>query len=273
LWRHRPFTLNFRNHRKLLVVDGKVAFVGGRNVGDEYFTDRLGNTRPWRDAMAQVEGPAVPRLHRVFVEDWYNAADEVLTGDAYFPDVATAGDDRVGVVATGPDTPDNALPWVLLQMIVSARRTLDISSPYLVPVPVILSALQLVAARGARVRIHTNGRGVEQFILYHAQRSYYRGLLAAGVVILENHESYNHAKMILVDGEQFLVGSPNIDSRSAELNFEIAVVTNGPRACEDAARVFEARLSESRRVTTDDLKHNWFWQAVDGFCRLLSPLL
>jgi cardiolipin synthase len=274
LWRRRPFTLNFRNHRKLLVVDGHTAILGGRNIGDEYVRDRFRQTkRKWLDSMIKVEGPAVRRLHRVFVEDWYNAAEEDLATDAYLPIIDPVGPDSVATLATGPDQRQSRLLWVYLQMIGSASRTIDISTPYLVPDPMITTALQMAAYRGVRVRIHTNGREAVNFILYRAQRSYYRALLAAGIEITETRGDYNHAKMVIVDDRYFLAGSPNTDRRSMELNFEISVIAVDSEICKEAAQFFVQRLVRGREVSPDSLRSRRLGAVFDGLCRLTSPLL
>lgn len=274
LWRRRPFTLNLRNHRKLIVVDSRVAFVGGRNVADEYFTDRLSAKTRWDDVMVRIDGPAAARLHRVFVRDWLNAADEDVSRDEVDA-AANADDDRVGVLATGPDVADveNRLLWALMQIIVGAARSIDISSPYLVPAPPVVSALCLAATRGVRVRLHTNGRGVEGFVMHRAQRSNYATLLAAGIEILENNVAYTHAKMVLVDERQLLIGSPNLDWRSSELNFELAVVVTDADVCRDARELFERRIEGSDPVTLSSVPSGWFNRSLDGLCRILSPLL
>ena len=273
LWRRRPFTLNLRNHRKLLVVDGEIAMLGGRNIGDEYATDHFGESGRWLDTMVEVEGPAVARLHRVFVEDWFNTTDEDLAAKTYFPTPAAAGDEHVGVVASGPDAPTSTLRWTLFHLITTAERSLDISSPYVIPDVAILTALQVVAARGVRVRIHTNGRAVAQQVLHRAQRSHYRRLLTAGVEITESANDYNHSKMLLVDGVRLFIGSPNLDVRSEDLNFEIAIVTGDATVCRDAGALFEERLAGSHPIHADDLEPRWFDPLANGFCRLLSPLL
>lgn len=272
LWRRRPFTINLRNHRKVLVVDGEIAFVGGRNIGNEYRSDRLGRTQRWLDAMVAVRGPAVEPLQDVFVEDWCTATDELLE-DALGPAVSP-GHERVGVACSGPDREQSRLWFALVQLLGEAQRTIDLSSPYLVPPPVLLFALQLAAARGVRVRVHTNGPKSEAAVLYFAQRHHYRRLLRAGIEILETVEDYNHSKLLVVDGRAVVVGSANMDLRSADLNFEIALVV--PHSEEFAARVLatvEQRVEACRRVTLADLPAHPLVRAVDGFCGLLSPLL
>jgi cardiolipin synthase len=269
LWRRRPFTLNLRNHRKLLLVDSRLAILGGRNIGSEYLTGHLeGSTVPWLDAMAEVQGPVVTRLHRVFVEDWFHAVEEDLCDARYFRRAPPPGRDTVGVVDSGPDSTMSMLPLVLLQLIGSARVRLDISTPYLIPSPVVQSALELAARRGVTVRIHTNGRPVENWLLYRAQRSYYAVLCAAGVRIYESRSAYNHTKLILVDDRYVCMGSPNLDWRSAELNFELAMVATRSGLVAEARAMFERRLEDAVAITQAPEP-----RLIDGLCRLASPLL
>ena len=273
LWRRRPFTLNLRNHRKLLVVDGTHAFLGGRNIGNEYATDRLGRTQKWLDAMLHVEGPVVPRLHRVFVEDWYNACGRDLAQERYFPQVPPLGRDAVGALVSGPDRDIHGLWWAIFQVISGARHAIEICSPYLVPPPTMLFALKVAAARGVRVRIHTNGPEAEAFILYHAQRSYYGEFLRSGIELFETVSDYNHAKLIVVDGETVVVGSMNLDMRSAHLNFELGAVVLRSHVAGSAMAMLEDRRRLSRRIGFDDLPKAAPVRLLDGFCRLASPLL
>lgn len=271
LWKRRPFTVNLRNHRKLLVVDATVAFVGGRNVGDEYFTDRLGRARQWLDAMVAVRGPAVARLYEVFVEDWYTATDEVLPELVPAPPVGRAA---AAVVCSGPDREVSGLWYALIQAIGEARRSIELCSPYLVPPPMLLFALQLAAARGVRVRIHTNGPKTEAAVLYHAQRSYYRRMLDCGIAIHETVDDYSHSKLLLVDDRVVMVGSANLDLRSASLNFELGVVVvDAAPLVAQIRSTLEQRAARFRRITVADLPQSPLWRAVDGFCALWSPLL
>lgn len=273
LWKRRPFTVNLRNHRKLLVVDSEVGFVGGRNVGDEYFADRVGRARRWLDAMVAIRGPAVGRLQDVFVQDWCTATDEVLDG-ARLPPPALPGGCQVGVACSGPDREQSDLWFALIQAIGEAETSVELSSPYLVPPPTLLFALQLAAARGVRVRIHTNGPKAEVAVLYHAQRSYYRQLLDSGIELYETIDDYNHSKLLVVDARTVMVGSANMDLRSANLNFEIAaVVLDAPELAGRVLATVARRQSGCRRVRAADLPQQPFWRAIDGFCGLLSPLL
>jgi cardiolipin synthase len=273
LWKRRPFTVNLRNHRKLLVVDSEIGFVGGRNVGDEYFTDRVGRSRRWLDAMLELRGPVVERLQGVFVEDWCTATEQVLR-DLPVAASAAGGNVDVGVVCSGPDRDESDLWYSVVQAIGEAETSVDLSSPYLVPPPTLLLALQIAAARGVVVRIYTNGPKVESAVLYHAQRHHYRQMLAAGIELYETVHEYNHAKLLVVDEKTVLVGSANMDLRSAHLNFEIAVVAiDAPALAAEVLQTIERRRADFRRLQTADLPTDPVRRALDGAAGMLSPLL
>jgi cardiolipin synthase len=272
LWKRRPFTINLRNHRKLLVCDGAVGFVGGRNVADEYLSDRFGEQRRWLDAMVQVRGPVVARLQEVFAEDWCTATDEAL--EDVFPAVPPAGQRRVGVVCSGPDREFSDLWFAVIQAIGEARSSIDLSSPYLVPPPQLLFSLQLAATRGVRVRIFTNGARSEAWVLHHAQRSFYGRMLSSGIEIHESIEDYNHTKALVVDAKVVAVGSANMDLRSANLNFEIAVVVlDAEELADEVLATIERRRNGSRRIGPEDLPTGVVPRLLDAACGLLSPIL
>ncbi|MCA8941468.1 MAG: cardiolipin synthase [Planctomycetes bacterium] len=275
LWRHRPFTLNLRNHRKLLVVDGQVAYCGGRNIGDEYAHDRFGRAARWFDTMIQIRGPVVSRLHRVFVEDWYTAAEEDLSGPEYFPAATTVCSPgaRIGVVDGGPDVQPSRHYLTLFQLLASARSSVTISSPYLVPNQTLLTALTTAALRGVHVSIHTNGKRAEAGILFHAKRYFYPALLEAGVEIFETREDYNHAKLVVVDEELLFIGSPNLDVRSTELNFELGVVVHDDPVVAESLMMIRDRCASSQQVREADLATGALSRALQRICYLLAPVL
>ncbi len=272
LWRRRPFTINLRNHRKLAVIDGDTAFVGGRNVGLEYQSDKFGEDASWLDAMVRVCGPGVGPMHAVFAEDWLNASEEEL-GGAYFPDPGPVGPAWVGTVANGPDRERNVLRHVLNEMVSRARKTIEISSPYFVPHPTICFALETAALRGVRIRLHTNGGHAGNFVLYRVARSHYERLLRFGVEVIETRRDYNHAKMFIVDGKTLYLGSSNLDMRSFELNFELGCLLIEPNVCATALRMFDERSSAGRRIGPEDLRDGRVGRVIDGVFRLFSPVL
>jgi cardiolipin synthase len=265
--------MNLRNHRKLLVVDGAIGFLGGRNIGDEYLTDRIGQQRPWLDAMLEVRGPVVDRMQDVFVEDWCTATDEVLT-DTFLLPGPPCGDVEMAIVGSGPDREQSDLWFAIVQAIAEAVHSVELSSPYLVPPPNLLFALELAVARGVRVRIHTNGPKAEAAVLYHAQRSHYRRLLASGIEVHETVHEYVHAKLLVVDERVVVVGSANLDLRSEQLNFEIAAVAvDAPGLAALVAATLAQRRVSSRRVRLEDLPQRPWARLLDGAAGLLSPLL
>lgn len=274
LWRHRPFNVNLRNHRKLAVLDGRLAFLGGRNVAAEYELDLYKSSGRWLDAMVSIEGPAVLPLHAVFAEDWFNATDEELIETRHHPQVPAAGTSWVGALASGPDRERNLLRYVLFEMLSQAKETIDISTPYLVPHPSILTVLEVAALRGVRIRVHTNAREVaEGFILYHAARSYYPLLLDLGIELIETRADFNHTKVFIVDRRQMYFGSANLDMRSFELNFEVGALVVDPEFCAEATALFERRAAEGRRVERKEIRLTKTSALLDGACRLLSPVL
>ncbi|HEB52343.1 MAG TPA: hypothetical protein ENI87_03705, partial [bacterium] len=218
LWKRRPFTVNLRNHRKLLVIDSEVGFVGGRNIADEYRLDRVGNLRRWFDAMLELRGPVVQQLQELFVQDWCTATDEVIADvapPAPAPPVPEPGASRVAVVGSGPDQESPSLLFALVQAITDAQSEIVLHSPYLVLPAVLRFSLELAVARGVLVSVYTNGARAEAAFLYQAQRHHYRELLRAGIAVYETIDEYNHAKLLVVDERTVLVGSANMDLRSA----------------------------------------------------------
>ncbi len=274
-WHKRPLTLNLRNHRKLVVVDGHTSFTGGRNIGVEYATDvQLDGEGNWFDVMVRVRGPVTQQLHRVFVEDWYTAASEDLAVSAYLGPTESVGDSWVVGIENGPDREQRRLRLVLFEMIAHAEHSVLISSPYFIPDLVMTTALIAAAARGARVKLFLNSPQTENAIVYRAGRSYYQRLLEAGIQIVESGPHYNHTKLVIVDGKTLYLGSANFDQRSFVYNFEVGIVSLGDREiCAACERMIEERAQEGHAVTLENLKIGRVSLLVDGICRLLSPLL
>ncbi|MCR9243617.1 MAG: phospholipase D-like domain-containing protein [bacterium] len=273
LWKRRPFTINLRNHRKSLIVDGEAAFVGGRNIADEYRTGRFRRTMRWLDAMVALRGPAVRRVQGIFVEGWCTATGEVLE-DALVPTAppVVAGL-HMAAVASGPDRERQTLWYAIVQAIGDAEQSIELCSPYMLPPPKLFFALETAVARGVRVRLFTNGRRAETAVLYWAQRSFYRRLLAVGVEIHETDADYDHTKLLVVDRRTVLIGSANMDLRSAALNFEIAVVAvDAPDLAREVLGTVEARQQGRHQVREEGLPRNPIIRALDGLASLASPL-
>ena len=264
--------VNLRNHRKIVVVDGAVAFTGGLNIGDEYRGEMKG-VGEWRDIHMRIEGGAARDLQRVFYQDWFFATGEALEAPAYFPPPSAPGSATIAIVPSGPDTRNEAIERVFFGAIAGARRRVWITTPYFVPDQAITVAMELAAMRGVDVKIvlpqHSN-----HAVTFHAGRSFYEPLLEAGVAVYEYVPGMVHAKTMVVDSAVSLVGSANMDLRSFRLNFEVHALVHDAALAARLELEFEQDLAQSRRVSLAE------WRArgarlriYEGASRLVSPLL
>jgi cardiolipin synthase len=266
------FQINLRNHRKIVVVDGRVAFTGGMNIGDEYLgkSPRFGY---WRDTFLRLEGPAVAAIQRVFTEDWDFVAHEPLNGAAYFPDVPESGDAIVQVAESGPDQELNTIREIYFAAIVSARKRLWIASPYFVPDRGLLDALRLARHRGVDVRLLCIMRP-DHYLSFFASRYYWADMLEAGARVYQYARGMMHSKMVLVDSKWAMVGSANLDNRSLHLNFEIACMIHSPDRVAELERQFQEDLRQSIRVDAPSFAARpYLSRLLENTCRLFSPVL
>lgn len=258
-------TINLRNHRKLVVVDGRIGFCGGINVSDRFVA--------WRDVHLRVEGPAVAQIAAVFAEDWFFATREDLVADRYVPTLSAVGTTTMQVVESGPDQTLERIHRLYFAAIAAAQSRVWITTPYFVPDRAIFMALTTAAARGVDVRILTNAHsnwGITQY----AGRSFYEDLLAAGVRVLEYEGGMLHTKTLVVDGQFATVGSANIDVRSFRLNFELIAVLYDPPI---VAR-FEALFGDDASHASEIVATEWAQRGIavrlmESVGRLMSPLL
>lgn len=267
------FTMGLRNHRKILICDGTVAFIGGLNIGDEY----LGKVRTfgyWRDTHMKIRGPAVLSLQRVFAEDWDFAAKELISGDTYFPSPWSEGKTQLQIVWSGPDQEENATREIFFAAFTSARKTLWVCTPYFVPDSALLTALIAAARRGVDVRILTQSYPSDHWLTYWAGRYYWENLLNVGARVFEYKKGMMHAKIVIADGAWACVGSSNLDIRSLRLNFE---VNGNILSAEDVKKVEEMFLEDqkhSKEITLGVFnKRPVGEQLLENVCRLFSPLL
>jgi cardiolipin synthase len=264
--------VSLRNHRKITVTDGRVAFTGGMNIGDEYLgmSKRLGY---WRDSFVRVEGPAAAALQRVFCEDWDFATRETLGGGPYFPDPAPAGPADVQVAASGPDQEVNTIRELYFAAILAARDRLWVASPYLIPDAGLLDALRLARHRGVDVRVLTLYRP-DHYLSYYAGRYFAAELLGMGVRVWQYRRGMMHAKVVLVDGRWAMVGSANLDNRSLHLNFEVGCALHAAHLVGDLEAAFLRDLEDSVPFDRDTLaRRTLAGRVLDNACRLLSPTL
>ncbi len=263
--------INFRNHRKIVVVDSRVAFVGGHNVGDEYLglDPRFGR---WRDTHVALRGPIVEACQVSFYEDWFWSQEARLELDWTFD--SGGGEDRTALVLpTGPADHLESGSLLFTQLINSARQRLWIVSPYYVPDQAIVSALQLAALRGVDVRIIIPDK-VDHRIVWLAAFSYFKEAGEAGIKFYRYTGGFLHQKVILVDDLVAGVGTANLDNRSLRLNFEITVLfVDRPFAAEVEA-MLKQDLADCRRYRDEELqRRGWVFRFFVRAARLAAPIL
>ena len=269
--RRNRLQLNFRNHRKVVVVDGREAWIGGLNIGNEYLhgNRRLGK---WRDTHVRFSGPAAHGAELAFATDWLWATRKTLDVEWAFSTPGD-GDCRVLVYPSDPASDYEEAGLMYHQLIVEARERIWIASPYFVPDRAIISALQLAALRGVDVRVMIPEKA-EGIVLAMANWSYTRELMPLGVKVYRYQEGFMHQKVVLMDGAMAGVGTANFDNRSFRLNFEITVLVESDAFAHDVEQMLEADFAKCRQVTLEDLedKPAWFTLAM-GAARLFSPVL
>ncbi len=266
------FAVHLRNHRKIAVIDGRVAYTGGANIGDEY-RGRWARRPSWRDTHLRVRGPAVHHLHEVFAEDWYFATGQDLLRGHYFPPQAAAGDSIVQVVASGPDDPARAIHATLFHAIAAAHRRVWIATPYFVPDAAIMAALAATANRGVEVRLLVPER-TDHPLVDRAGESFLPALLEAGVAVYRYEAGMLHSKLVVVDGQWGTLGSANMDIRSFRLNFEVNLLLYSPAIAAELEEIFEGDLLRSSPFTRSHVDAAPLHRRLTvAACRLLAPVL
>lgn len=268
----RRWAVHLRNHRKLVVIDGEVAFTGGMNIGDEYSgRSRRRGEQHFRDTHLRVAGPAVREFAAVFAGDWQFATGESVE----LPVVGSCspGAAAVGALPSGPDQRVNASAHVFFAGIMTAREQCFLTTPYFIPDEPTVRALVTAASSGVDVRVLVPA-DCDVALVAAAARSYYRELILGGVRIFEYRPSMLHAKTMVVDRHWGVVGSANVDMRSFRLNFEIGALVVDPEFGSALARRFLDELEDSHEITLETLHRlGWAHKVAGGLARLLSPLL
>lgn len=249
------FQLNFRNHRKLVIADGRHAWVGGINIGDEYDHGHKTLT-PWRDTMAKVTGPSVQAVQFPFVEDWLWATGDLLEFD-WDPVAAPDENLPVLVIPTGPADPFETCGLYFHALINRAKSRIWIATPYFVPDEQTVSALKLAALRGVEVRILVP-ETTDSALVDLSSRSYSPPLLRAGVKIYRHERGFMHQKVVLVDDNIATVGSANFDNRSFRLNFELTLEIRDADFASRVEKMLEADFEDSRLITTEEWENQTF---------------
>ncbi|MDO9599216.1 MAG: cardiolipin synthase [Azoarcus sp.] len=255
------WTVNQRDHRKLLIVDGRSAFVGGVNISSVYSGGsfsrpsavRPGRALPWRDTHLQIDGPVVAEFQKLFLDTWHRQKGEPLSPRAFFPQLQPQGRAVVRAIGSSPDDAFSVIYVTLLSAINSAETEVMLTNAYFVPDPQLLEALKAAVARGVDVRLMLPGT-TDSALVFHAGRSHYDDLLRGGVKIFERRNALMHSKTALIDGVWSTVGSTNLDWRSFLHNEEVNAVILGMEFGERMRAAFERDVSQSEQITLEQWK-------------------
>lgn len=266
---------DLRNHRKLLVVDGNIAFLGSQNVTDSTYNLKKNIRRGlhWVDLMVRLDGPVVLSVNAIFVADWYSETDTVLEGIDIAHANVGSGDLDCQVVPSGPGFEVENNLRLFLALLYAAKKKIMIVSPYFVPDEALLLAVTAAVDRGVHVELFVSEEG-DQAMVYHAQRSYYEVLLKAGVRIWMYRKPYIlHTKTLTIDDEVAVIGSSNMDMRSFGLNLEVSMLVRGEEFVAEMREVEDKYRSLSRELTLEE----WMQQplrstVLDNLARLTSAL-
>lgn len=266
---------NYRNHRKIVIIDGWIGYVGGINLDDRYLNNGK-HELFWRDTHLRITGPAVKELQFHFFRSLgFTSKRSYELEPVYFPKPLDEyhGDAAISIVASGPDSPFPHNMEILVNAILQARKSIRIANPYFIPSDQIMSALGIAAASGVEVELILPQKS-DNFIVGHSSFSYLKPLLKRGVHIYLYKAGFIHSKTTLIDNEIAFVGSTNMDIRSFYINFEITALVRDRELCRQMNKAFEGDRGNSVKISKEQwMKRPVTDRALDSVCRLLTPLL
>lgn len=266
--------LNYRNHRKIVVIDGRIGYIGGFNVGDEY----IGLSRKfgyWRDTHLRVEGSAVHPLQTRFILDWNQASarQDIEYDESFFPAIPEKGATTMQIVSSGPDEEWEQIKDGYLKLINMAKESIYVQTPYFIPDASFYDAIRIAALSGIDVRVMIPNKPDHPFV-YWATYSYAGQLLRAGARVYIYDNGFIHTKMIVIDGKASTVGTANIDVRSFKLNFEINAFIYDKKVSSDLAALFHQDIELSTELTVDIyFARTKMIKTKESIARLLAPIL
>jgi cardiolipin synthase len=265
------FQLNFRNHRKIVIVDGKTAYVGGHNVGDEYVSGhpKLG---PWRDTHVELTGPVVQEVQFCFIQDWFWATSRMPDLNWHLTK-SSDGSEETLIIPSGPADPFDTCALMFTHVINSARERIWIASPYFVPDRQIIGALKLAALRGVDVRILLPEKP-DHRVVHLASFAFYQNTIPLGIQLYRYTAGFMHQKVFLVDSTCAAVGTANLDNRSFRLNFELTFLNYDRSFIDQIDDMLQNDFTLSRKAALEDyIKKPFYFRLAVRFASLLSPIL
>ncbi len=264
--------LNFRNHRKLIIIDGKIGFIGGVNFGKKYYGESK-YFGLWRDTHLKLEGESVYALQKTFLLDWKFVSKTKVTDESFFPKNEITNKLSIQIVNSGPDSDWKNILQAYFSAITTAQRFIYIASPYLVLDESICMALITAALSGIDIRIILPSKP-DHRIVFYGSRSYYEELLKAGVRIFEYQLGFIHSKVILVDDHFASIGTANMDVRSMKQNFEVNAIIYDKKTIQKVRDEFFNDFSNSKEINLEEFQKRKLWiKMTESFSRLFSPVL
>lgn len=274
--------LNYRNHRKIIVIDGHTSFVGGINVADRYVNDKNHRDKIyWRDTHVCIKGPGSLYLQYIFLCDWnFCSPDKLLPEQRFFSDLPTTTEESlvqegslVQIVSSGPDSVSPSILYTLLKAINTAKEEILITTPYFIPGESLMDALIIASLSGVNVKLLVPYIS-DSKIVNAAARSYYDDLLKAGVRIFRYKKGFIHAKTMVIDSKLAIIGTANMDQRSFDLNFEVISLILDPVVAEELREIFNGDLQEAEEINAQQWEHRAKWRKLmEKSARMISPLL
>ncbi len=264
--------INYRNHRKIAIIDGHIGYTGGINIGDEY----MGKNKKfgyWRDTHIRIEGSSVYMLQMVFLIDWYYTTQKESFDEQYFPKLSDMGNSMIQVVATGPDSDWEAIHYAYFSAICNAKERVYIETPYFIPDESLLRALKSAALSGVDVRIIFPSIA-DHKIVHQASYSYFDDILRSGGKVYLYNKGFIHSKIVIIDDKIASTGSANMDLRSFMLNFEINAFIYDKEVINVMTNDFFEDISHCEEISHEEFKNRKITKKVkESFSRLFSPIL
>lgn len=264
--------LNYRNHRKVIIIDGKIGYLGGLNIGDEYLGDNsyLGF---WRDTHIKIQGEAIYSLQNIFLKDWKFVSNKKILSKEYYPKLEYYGEQLIQITSSGPDSDWQSILQAYFTMISTAENRIWIATPYLVPDESITMALKTAALSGIDVKIIIPSKP-DHFLVYWATKANLEELLQAGVNVYTYEAGFIHSKLLLVDGIGGSIGTANLDIRSLKINFEVNAFIYDEEVVDRLERDYIKDLSDSKQINLEEYsKRSIGLKFLESLGKLLSPLL
>ena len=270
-------SLNYRNHRKIIIIDGSIGYVGGINISDKYINDNKSSLF-WRDTHLKIEGTAVFNLQMIFLTDWNFCAEQSIPfSEIYFPLNKVLktqfGNQLIQISASGPDSEYEGIMYALIRAIQLSKKEICLCTPYFIPEKSVVDALKIAHLSGVKVKILVPGVS-DSKLVNAASNSNYEELLKIGIEVYKYQKGFVHAKTLVCDEQLAIIGTANIDERSFDLNFEVNALIYNKNTANQLRDIFYEDLKNSKKIDLEDWQNRpYFIKVTERIIRLFSPLM